>query len=113
MTALDSSDDIFTTQNSVSVTIQSSCEDESLLDVPGDHFDGLDRKETVTEPFKDVRVMWSADSSNEVGETSKKVSVSQRGIIIVTLGEVEERNRVQIPQNPRKSTAWLTRVWDK
>jgi len=112
MTEMDSSDDIFTTQNSVSVTIQSSCEDESLLDVPADHFDGLDRKETVTELFKDVRVMWSAESSNEVGETSKKVSVSQRGIKIVTQGEVEERNRVQIPQNPRKSTAWHTRVWD-
>ena len=113
MTEMDSSDDIFTTQNSVSVTIQSSCEDESLLDVPADHFDGLDRKETVTELFKDVRVMWSAESSNEVGETSKKVSVSQRGIKIVTQGEVEERNRVQIPQNPRKSMAWHTRVWDE
>lgn len=81
MTELDSSDDIFTTQNSVSGTIQSACDDESLLDVPADHFDGLDGKETVTELFKDVRVMWSAESSNEMEETSKKVSVSRCGIL--------------------------------
>ena len=36
-----------------------------------------------------------------------------RGIEIVTQKEVEERNRVPIPQNTRKSTAWHTRVWDE
>ena len=48
MSESDSSDDNFITQSSFSGTIQSSCEDESLLDVPADHFDGLDVKETVT-----------------------------------------------------------------
>ena len=41
-----------------------------------------------------------------MGETSKKVALSRRGVEIVTKGEVEERNRVRIPQNTRKSTAW-------
>ena len=54
-------------------TIQSSCEDESLLDMPADHFDGLDVKETVTELFEDVT---RSESSDEVEETSKKVGVS-------------------------------------
>ena len=76
MSESDSSDDNFTTQNSVSGTIQSSCEDESLSDVPADHFDGLDGKEAVTELFIDVPVMRSSESSNEVGETSKKVGWS-------------------------------------
>ena len=44
-------------------------EDESLLDVPADHFDGLDVKETVTELFEEVT---RSESSNELGETSKK-----------------------------------------
>lgn len=46
MSESDSSDDNFITQGSFSGTIQSSCEDESLLDVPPDHFDALDVKET-------------------------------------------------------------------
>ena len=58
--------------------------------MPADHFDGLDVKETVTELFEEVT---RSDSSNEVGETSKKVGVSRSGIEIVTQGEVEERNR--------------------
>ena len=32
-----------------------------------------------------------------MGETSKKVVVSRRGVEIVTKGEVEEGNRVRIP----------------
>ena len=40
-TESDSSDDNFITQSSFSGIIQSSCEDESLLDVPADHFNGL------------------------------------------------------------------------
>ena len=48
-----------------------------------------------------------------MGETSKKVGVSRRGIEIVTQGEVEERNRERIAQNTRKSTAWHSRVWDE
>ena len=48
MSESDSSDDNFITQSSFSGTIQSSCEDESLLDVTADHFDGLDVKETET-----------------------------------------------------------------
>ena len=48
MSESDSSDDNFITQRSFSGTIQSSCEGDSSLDVPADHFDGLDVKETVT-----------------------------------------------------------------
>jgi len=48
MSESDSSDDNFITQSSFSGTIQSSCEDDSSLDMPADHFDGLDVKETVT-----------------------------------------------------------------
>ena len=58
--------------------------------MPTDHFDGLDVKETVTELFEEIT---RSEASNEVGETSKKVGVSRRGIEIVTKGEVEERNR--------------------
>ena len=46
MSESDSSDDNFITQSSFSGTIQSSCEDESLLDLSADHFGGLDVKET-------------------------------------------------------------------
>ena len=81
-----------------------------MLDVLADHFDGLDVKEIVTELFEEVT---RSESSNEVGETSKKVGVSRRGIEIVTQGEVEERNSERIPQNTRKWTAWQTRVWDE
>ena len=35
------------------------------------------------------------------------------GIEIMTQGEVEERNKVRIPQNMRKSTAWHSRAWDE
>ena len=41
------------------------------------------------------------------------VGVSRRGIKIVTQGEVEERNRVRIPQNTLKSTAWHSKVWEE
>ena len=75
MSESDSSDDNFITQRSFSGTIQSSREDESLLDVPADHFDGLDVKETLTELFEEVT---RSESSNEVGEASKKVGVSRR-----------------------------------
>ena len=85
-------------------------QDESLLDVPADYFDGLDVRETVTELFEEVT---RNESSNEVGETRKKVGVSPRGIEIATQEEVEERKREPIPQNTRKSTAWHTRVWDE
>ena len=54
-----------------------------------------------------------SESSNDMGETSKKVGVSRHGIEIVTQGEFEERNRERIPQNTRTSTARNTRVWDK
>ena len=64
----------------------------------------------MSELFEEVT---RSESSNEVGETSKKVGVSRRGIEIVTQGEVEERNRERISQNTRKSTAWHTRVWDE
>ena len=64
----------------------------------------------MTELFKEVT---RSEYTNEVGETSKKVGLSRRGIEIVTQGEVEERNRERIPQNTRKSTAWNTRVWDE
>ena len=46
MSESDSSDNNFITQSNFSGTIQSSCGDESLLDVPADYFDGLDVKET-------------------------------------------------------------------
>ena len=64
----------------------------------------------MTELFEEVT---RSESSNEVGETSKKVGLSRRGIEIVTQGEVEESNRERIPQNTRKSTVWHTRVWDE
>ncbi|KAK2559598.1 hypothetical protein P5673_017677 [Acropora cervicornis] len=35
------------------------------------------------------------------------------GIEIMTQGEVEERNKVRIPQNTRKSTSCHTRVWNE
>ena len=85
-------------------------QDESFLGVSADHFDGLDVKETVTELFEEVI---RSESSNEVGETSKKVGLSPCGIEIVTQEEVEERKGERIPQNARKSTAWHTRVWDE
>ena len=71
-----------------------------FLDVPADHFDGLDVKETVTELFEEVT---RSDSSDEVRETSKKVGVSPRGIEIVTQEEVEERKRERNPQNIHES----------
>ena len=64
MSELETSDDNFITQSSFSGTIQSSCDNESLLDVPADHFDGLDVKETVRELFEEVT---RSESSNKVG----------------------------------------------
>ena len=52
----------------------------------------------MTELFEEVT---RSESSNEVGETSKKAGVSRRVIEIVTQGEVEERNKEGIPQNTR------------
>lgn len=73
MNESDLRDDNFINQNSFSCTIQSSCEDESLLqlDVPADHNDGLDVKETVAELlFEEVT---QSESRNEVGENSRRL----------------------------------------
>jgi len=66
--------------------IESSCQLESLLNMGPDPFDDLDVEETVTELFQEHA---QRESTNKVGETSKKVGIPQRGIQIVTHREVE------------------------
>ena len=107
MNDFDSSNDICITQGSFSGTIESSCQLESLSDLEPDPFDGLDVEETVTELFQEHT---RSESTDKVGETSKKVEILQRSIQIVTHREVDERNRERVLQNTRKTTAWHTRA---
>lgn len=59
------------------INIQSSWQLESLLDLGPGPFDGLDVEEEVLESLQEHP--WSA-STNNVGETNKKVRIQQRGI---------------------------------
>ena len=114
MTVSPSSNDILTTQRRFffcfvvvvvvffSGTIESSCQLESLLDLGKDPFDGLDVEEMVTELFEEHM---RGESTNKVGETSKKVEISSGGIQIAIHREVKERNRERISENTRKTTA--------
>ena len=115
MSVSPSSNDILTTQKRYfflfccrfcsfffSGTIESSCQLESLLDLGKDPFDGLDVEEMVTELFEEHT---RGESTNKVGETSKKVEISSGGIQIAIHREVEEKNRERISENTRKTTA--------